>query len=336
MGTSVARREGMNRRAAQGLLSFHLLAALALSSTTAHARTAWEGVAAARQHDFVAAWKGSTLALSRDGGKTFRRQAEGSEHVARASFDDEGTLFVLRGAHSLSVVSRRGEAREARLDFARTTTELVGGAGALAWIGTREGDANHQPTLALSRDAGATWTFPEVDLGSLENHLAIDADGTLRLLVEDEADCGGGHQAILVGKVAGGGFREPGWPLDAPGTATLGDGGWSYALGACGESDAGAHLCAVDPDGEPMAALPAAHATFGTFHAVTDGRETWATLDGRLAWLSRDAVIFPARHTPKGFVLDAVDAEGRPVGVARGRVVRFRRDGKWETLLAAR
>jgi hypothetical protein len=290
-------------------------------------------VAAARGRAFVAAWRGSTVVLSKDGGKTFRRAADGQGHVTRAVFDDDGTLFVLRSARSLTVVGQEGEAREAELAFAHTTTELAAGAGTLAWIGTREGEANAQPTLGLSRDGGKSWSFPALDLGSFANQVSIDADGTMHLLLEDEADCGGGNQRLLVGNVLGRAFREPGWPLDAPGAATIGDEGWSYALGSCKGVDDSGHLCAVDPQGEPMSVLPAAHDTFETLHAVTDGKQTWATLDGRLAWLSRAVVLFPAMHTPKGFVLDAVDAEGRPVGVARGRVVRFRRDGKWETLL---
>jgi hypothetical protein len=65
---------------------------------------------------------------------------------------------------------------------------------------------------------------------------------------------------------------------------------------------------------------------------MTDSRATWAVLDGKLAWLGDAVAMFPAKRTPKDLELRAIDADGRPIGVAGGTIVRFTTGGKWERL----
>jgi hypothetical protein len=297
--------------------------------------TVWTGVAAARGRPLLATWSTSTVLLSRDGGRHFEQVLAGKGHVGHAAFGDDGTLFAVRGQGTLHVRTADGHETMRPLSFARATKEFAAGAGALAWIGTRaDRGADALPSLAVSNDAGRTWTFPDVSLGSFENHVSIDEDGTLRVFAANEEECGGGYQTRFVGSVHGGDFKEPGWPLDTPGNAFNGADGWSYAVGECGEPDNALHLCVVDPEGSAARAEPVAAQTFVTLHAVSNGNDVWGTLDGQLAWFSQRAVIFPAQHTPKGLTVGAIDAEGRPLGIVHGRVLRFTRDSKWETLLA--
>ena len=111
----------------------------------------------------------------------------------------------------------------------------------------------------------------------------------------------------------------------------IGDEGWSYAVGNCGDG-VESKLCAVDPAGNASSVAVARGTTFKSMHTVTNGRATWAMLDGKLAWLSRGAVMFPAGAAPKGFTLVAVDAEGQPIGIAEGHATRWSRDGKWRAI----
>lgn len=296
-------------------------------------RAPWVGVAASRGASGVlAAWTASRVAVSRDDGKHYHYVLDGKGDVVAAAMDDAGTLFAIRGARALGVVTRSGETAWRTIPFAKTTSSLVAGAGVVAWVGERDVATPEGSRLAISRDDGATWTVAEnaPDLGDFANGLAIDPDGTLRLMSATESDCGGGWQSRWTGDATGV-WKEAGWPLDAPATWGIGDEGWTYAIGDCGDG-VGGHLCAVDPAGNASAIAVTRGATFKSLHAVTNGRATWATVDGRLAWLSRGAAMFPAGAPPHGFALAAIDADGQPIGLAEGRAVRWTRDGHWRSL----
>ncbi|HZW76249.1 MAG TPA: hypothetical protein VFF43_22040, partial [Caldimonas sp.] len=95
--------------------------------------TKWAGVAAARtQKGLLAAWSGETLVVSRDGGSRFEPVSEGGGTIGRAVFGDDGKLFATRGSHTLVVVDGKGHVIVRGLDFARSTSEIAAGAGALA------------------------------------------------------------------------------------------------------------------------------------------------------------------------------------------------------------
>jgi hypothetical protein len=294
-------------------------------------RAAWVGLAASRGASGVlAAWTKSRVAVSRDDGKHYHYVLDGKGDVSAAAMDDAGTLFAARGA-SLGVVKRSGESVWRAIPFAKTTSSLVAGTGTLAWIGERTD--RDGASLAISRDDGVTWIAQTgaPALGDFSNALAVEPDGTLRLMTSNESDCGGGWQARFVGNAATGEWKEAAWPLDAPGNWGIGDEGWSYAVGDCGDGASG-KLCAIDPDGNATAVATTRASTFKAMHAVTNGRATWATIDGRLAWLSRGDAMFPASAAPKGFALAAVDADGAPIGIADGHAVRWSRDGRWRAL----
>ncbi len=293
----------------------------------------WIGVVASRGAGGVlGAWTASRVVVSRDDGRHYHTVLDGKDDVAKVAMDDAGTLFALRGANALGIVKRNGESTWRAIPFAKKTSALVAGAGIVAWIGassaTTDGDV-----LMVSRDEGATWSVPTGApiLGDFANDLVIEPDGTLRLMTSNEADCGGGFQERWIGDLTTNTWKEATWPLDTPGRWGIGDEGWSYAVGNCGDG-VESKLCAVDPAGNAIAVAVARGATFKGMHAVTNGRATWAMLDGKLAWLSRGTVMFPAGAAPKGFALLAVDAEGQPIGIAEGHATRWSRDGKWRAI----
>ena len=297
----------------------------------------WTGVAAsAGAPNVVAAWTQSDISFSRDGGKTFDLVLASPGHIDAGAIDARGELYVVREGNKLGVRAPHGETTAWRtLAFAKKTTSITTGAGTLAWIGAREGEDGE--ALALSSDAGLTWSFPtRPALGDFANEVTIDESGAIRLMTSNEAGCGGGFQARYLGDVTGGAWKDVAWPLDAPGSWAMGEGGWAYGLGDCGaEGGAATHLCGAGSDGEARAVAPVQGKTFTTLHAVTNGVATWGTIDGKLAWLSAGVVMFPAMRTPQGFGVVAVDAEGQPVGLAHGKVMRWTRDEKWHTLFSS-
>lgn len=294
----------------------------------------WIGVVASRGATGVlGAWTASRVVVSRDDGRHYHAVLDGKDDVTKVAIDDAGTLFAMRGTNALGVVKRSGEATWRSIPFAKKTSALVAGAGIVAWIGERSSETPEGEVLAVSRDEGATWSVPAgaPALGDFANALVIDPDGTLRLMTSNESDCGGGWQARWIGDLATSAWKEADWPLDAPGNWGIGDEGWSYAVGNCGDG-VESKLCAVDPAGNATSVAVARGTTFKSMHIVTSGRATWAMLDGKLAWLSRGAVMFPAGAVPKGFALVAVDAEGQPIGLAEGHATRWSRDGKWRAI----
>jgi hypothetical protein len=288
----------------------------------------------------VAAYSATTVALSTDGGESFRTVLASRAHVDAAALDAQGALFVVRSRKDLTVRTPDGKLTHHALAFARNTTSLVTGAGTLGWVGTRTVDGGGEaPAIALSKDDGATWTFATPpELGVVTPSLAIDDDGTLRVMVDVEADCGGGFQARYVGTADGATWREAAWPLDVPGAWAAGARGFDYAIGDCGDGSEG-HLCAVDASGRVAFVTPVEAATFKDLHTVpgasADGGATWATIEGTLARLDGATVTFPASSTPRGFVLTGTDGDGRPIGAAHGEALRFDRDGKWHRLFQA-
>jgi hypothetical protein len=304
------------------------------SEPTAAKEPTWIGVAASHgRHGVTAAWTRKRVFFSRDGGKSFAPVLDGNGRVDDVAIDSVGTLFVRRGT-SLGVLTSDDHATWHPLPFANQTVALAAGKGVVAWLGWRD-DASTGPkaTLAVSRDDGGSWALLDPPaLGDFRNELVIADDGTASLMVGEEADCGGGWQQRFVGTLDGAGkWTQATWPLDAPGTWSLGAGGWTYALGDCGDGNDG-RLCGVAPDGKATVIAPVQRAAFASFAATTDGRATWATLDGKLAWLGDAVVMFPAKRTPKGLALQTIDADGRPVGIAGGTIVRFGTSGKWEKL----
>jgi hypothetical protein len=258
-------------------------------------RAPWVGVAASRGASGVlAAWTRSRIAVSRDDGKHYHYVLDGKGDVAAAAMDDAGTLFAVRGAE-LGVVKRNGDHAWRAIPFAKKTSAFVAGDGAIAWIGERA-DAEGA-SLAISRDDGASWVTQ-----ATAPSLADFADA-----------------------------RVATWPLEAPANWGVGDEGWSYEVGDCGDGASG-RLCAIDPEGSPSPVATTRGTSFKTMRAVTNGHATWATLDGRLAWLSRGNVMFPAGAPPKGFELEAIDADGAPIGIANGHAVRWSRDGRWRSV----
>jgi hypothetical protein len=150
-------------------------------------------------------------------------------------------------------------------------------------------------------------------------------------MTSNESDCGGGWQSRWIGDVSHNAWKEAEWTLDTPGTWGVGDEGWTYAVGDCGDGVQG-KLCAIDPAGAASAIATTRNQTFKTLNAVTNGKATWAMIDGRLAWLSHGNVMFPSGATPKGFALVAIDEDGAPIGIADGHAMRWSRDGRWRSL----
>ena len=310
------------------------------------ARRGWIGVAAAANAKGVmAAWTASDVSLSRDGGRAYQPALAHDGRVDAVAFAKDGALAVIREGRELGIQTLGGAPSWRTLPFAKKTTSLTAGGDALAWMGTREEDGAE--SLAISRDMGATWTFNDgPGLGDFKSEVRIEDDGALALIIENDADCGGGFQARYFGDVKGGPalatsvaplgrgglhLTDARWPLDAPGAWAMGQHGWSYGISDCGDGSAN-HLCAVDANGEAMAVAPVQDKTFTTLRGVTSAKATWATLDGKLAWLDGPTVMFPAAHTPRGFTVSAIDDDDRPIGIVHGTVVQWTRDEKWRPL----
>lgn len=299
----------------------------------------WLGVAASPAQTYVmAAWTKTDVLLSADGGETSRSVLSGAGSVETVSIDERGDVVAVRrhrGARELGVRDVGGATHWRVIPHATKTLALAAVGGAVTWHGVvKTSDGAPEEAIAISRDEGATWVFPAgATLGSFANHVQVDRDGTVRLMAASEADCGGGYQARFVGNVAGGEWQQVDWPLDTPTGFGLGAQGWAYGIGDCGDSTDGQRLCGAGPAGGAVVVQPAVH--LASLDVVTDGRATWATIDGKLANLREGTVRFPARTSPRGLRLTGVDAQGQPVGVASGAAVRWTRAGAWQPLFVA-
>jgi hypothetical protein len=307
-------------------------------SATPVAPRRWLGVVASpAKMSVMAAWTKTEVLLSTDGGETSRSVLPGAGDIEAVSIDERGDVVAVRRhrrARELGVRDVGGATRWRIIPRATKTLALAAVGGAVTWHGVvRSSDGSPEEAIAISRDEGATWAFPAgATLGSFANHVQVDRDGTVRLMAASEADCGGGYQARFVGNVTGGEWTQVDWPLDTPTGFGLGAEGWAYGIGDCGNSADGQRLCAAGPDGEAVVVQPIVR--LASLDVVTDGRATWATIDGKLANLHEGAVRFPARTSPRRLRLTGMDAQGQPVGVAGGAAVRWTRAGVWQTLFA--
>ena len=317
---------------------------VAAVTASANAKTAptpkperhWLGVAPSpRSADVLAAWTSTEVLLSSDGGKTFRSILTGHGQVEKVAIDARGVVFAVRHHDELGVRSTDGITRWRSIPHATKTLELAVAAGAVTWHGVVSTKEGPKETLAISRDDGDTWTFPDVPpLGNAGNHVSVEKNGAIALMIASEADCGGGYQARFVGNVAGGEWKHVDWPLDTPAAFGVGASGWSYGVGVCGDGAVDPQrLCGAGADGSAVLVLPETHAR--KLDVVTDGSATWATIDGRIASLDKGTVRFPAKVTPRGFHLTGIDAEGQPIGVAGGVAVKLTRTGSWQGIFAA-
>jgi hypothetical protein len=300
----------------------------------------WLGVAASPTDSArIAAWTTDAIVLSADGGRSFRTVLEGEGDVDTVALDDRGAVMAVRAHHELGVLAPDApdatRASWRTIPLATKTLALFPAAGVLTWHGVLRTDGELIEALAFSRDGGATWDFPmEPALGNFANEVSVEQDGTVRVMGDNEADCGGGYQVLYEGRVTGGPWKRVDWSMDTPSGFGVGASGWAYGIGACGTGTNidPERLCAQGPSGVAAPVEPVLHAR--DLALVTRGGHTWATVDGRLASLDEGRVTFPAQTTPRGLRLSGVDGQGRPVGVARGTVLRWSPEGRWETLFA--
>jgi len=227
----------------------------------------------------------------------------------------------------------------------------VGGAGRLAIVGVRPGaagaktssraagEAEKAPALRLSSDHGATWKeLPAPEIGNAGNELRIEADGALIQMNGQEAACGGGYQHRARLEQGGTEWVSVVWPLDTPLSFWLGPGGWAYGSGDCRTDDlaagrgAGDHLCAVGLDDEIATEGPALERG-AEVEIVSSGRVTFAVAGRALYLVKGGSFRRVAGDVPSAMEAGArVDAGGRLIGIAAGRVVRWSAAG-WEVLL---
>lgn len=314
--------------------------------------TAWSGIVAAPGAPVLAAWNRETVTWSGDDGATWTRHALSPEQTVRFGAVEGGWVhLVVSGPHESLWSFAPGGSRTVRAAPVAAASAFVGGAGRLAIVGVRPGaagaktssraagEAEKTPALRLSSDHGATWKeLPAPEIGNAGNELRIEADGALIQMNGQEAACGGGYQHRARLEQGGTEWVSVVWPLDTPLSFWLGPGGWAYGSGDCRTDDlaagrgAGDHLCAVGLDDEIATEGPALERG-AEVEIVSSGRVTFAVAGRALYLVKGGSFRRVAGDVPSAMEAGArVDAGGRLIGIAAGRVVRWSAAG-WEVLL---
>lgn len=221
-----------------------------------------KGVSVSRAHDgVIAVWSESTVAVSRDGGKSFTAVADKLAGIADVAVGQGGWIYIARDRKRvmLGTLSPEGVLSWQRTPFSGPTYRLRAGAGALVWLGAASSDADDTliEELAVSTDHGRSWSTREVYAGNFAHDIQVGEDGHIQLMAGFEASCGGGHQERQLGHVltvaqeqetdedadpdankgadkgpdkVKDGWRGASWPLDVPVGWMLGAGGWAYGV----------------------------------------------------------------------------------------------------------
>jgi hypothetical protein len=289
----------------------------------------YQGIAAPRdQRATLALWTTDEVLLSRDDGASFTPALGGGGEVRGVAFGAGGTLFVLRD--QLGVLRSDGRALRRDVPLAGPVHQVGFGGGRVVVIGLAKPD-DTRPTVASSANEGRTWTLRELPAwGNDHNEVVVQADGRVDYMGGSEASCGGGHQYHWRGHVDGRDFTEVDWPLDAPGQFRIGPGGWTYAPVACDEpSPRHENLCAVSPAGKAIAVAlvrtkdpPEGDLVIGPGVAIWG--ERLLRVDG--------AKLSDLARAPGGIAQVTVDAEGRVLGIAEGRALRWAPELGWREL----
>lgn len=159
----------------------------------------------------------SDVRISTDAGASFRSVLRRPEPVAAIAMTDDGTLYAARGQH----LGRRapGGQESWTLLPSEETDELVGNGAFVLWLGA---------VWWVSSDFGATFEpRPEWHVGNSGNWARLTATGRVRVLRQQEAQCGGGFQSLAAGLVSAQLLDAVGWPLDSVDNAPTTH-GWSY------------------------------------------------------------------------------------------------------------
>jgi hypothetical protein len=304
-----------------------------------------DGVVVSPSRPSLAAYRGRVLWLTVDDGRTWARHDLPAE-VATTAASDDGSIHVLILEKSPVIwrFDRDGKRTVYKSPLAPATLEwLVAGHGEIYLYGMREKKGalpvEKELVLLRSKDGGATFAdAPAPPYGNYGNEARVEADGTLAVMYGQEASCGGGGQSHIALPPSGTEWQSMAWPLDSPGSFWFGAGGWTYGLGACEpagtESDEGGRrLCAVSPD-ENVPAVAGPVTPMNAFVGVTtNGRATYAVVGRNLYSVAAGAFRRVANDTPVSLQSHlSVDAKGRFVGLAGGRIVR-RTGRSWEVLL---
>jgi hypothetical protein len=295
------------------------------------------------QGNAIAAWNERAVAISRDDGRSFRTwRLRGERNLCEAAINHRGTVFLLCVTNDpgLGVFPPGRPPRWLAAPQAGGETIWLAAAGdVLLFYGRqRSAEGRNVEIYRVSTDEGRTWREPPgapPGLGNFGNRMRVDPDGTIWAMSGSEAACGGGYQRRSRGSVAGADFTQLPWPLDSPGEFWPGAAGWAYAPSRCGR-DGGPErvLCAVGPaEGmRPVAGPPVGKS--GPLGVASNGRVTLAVV-GRRLYRVRAGLFAPVDHgvPPTLAPGSVVDAQGRLVGLAGGRIVRWSAGLGWRLLV---
>jgi hypothetical protein len=316
--------------------------------------TAWNGVVAAPGAAVLAVWNSEAVLWSGDDGHTWTRHTLSDAQTVKLATAEGGWVYLLVSGRSqrgaLWSFSPSGTRTTRPAPLAPADTEaFTAGFERIAVLGLRPTaakargaaatEADKEPVLRLSRDHGATWEDGPAppQIGNTGNLLLLEADGALVHMLGQEASCGGGYQQRARLAAGASEWAPLAWPLDAPVRFWLGPAGWAYGTGDCRTSnetapaDGHVHLCAVGA-GETALAGPELDA-LTPIDVTSNGRVTYAVAGRELFTVKGSAFRRVAADVPAAIETGArVDAGGRLLAIAAGRVVRWSAAG-WEVLL---
>jgi hypothetical protein len=291
---------------------------------------AWSGVAAARASaQTLAVWTAGRALVSHDGGGTFEEALPGDEAIGAAALADDGTLYVARGKR---LGRRAPDGRSTWREVSGEPSLLAAGGGAVAWL---DGDYKDRH-FEISTDHGATFrkqAFPEE---ATPMALVIDDDRRLQIAVDSPCNdiCGCDHVERYLGRVGSPSWRHVEWGGDysgatyyAPPVWELGAGGWTY----WGTTEHERQVLHAVRGGEEQTM-----GSFGEPYSLkvgSNGRTTLAVSNGVLYRFDGARAIALDRGAPAQVDQLAVDATGRALAIAKGRLWRWTRGEGWREIV---
>jgi hypothetical protein len=310
--------------------------------------TEWSGVVAAGASPVLAVWNGEVLMWSGDDGQTWTRHTlPQGQTVSQAAAEDGWLHFLLSGERgalwSFSPAGTR-TARPAPL-APQTTESLTARFGRVAVLGLRPTkvpagrEVEKEMALLVSADHGETWRdLPAPpSMGNAGHDMLLEADGSVVRMWGQEAACGGGYQDRARLSPGASEWTSLPWPLDAPVRFWLGPGGWAYSADdGCNTDktplpDGRIRLCAIG-DGDGTIVPGPEMDDRARIDFVSGGRVVYAVAGRALFVVKGSSFRRVATDVPASFQSGHVDAAGRLVAIAGGRVVRWSAAG-WEVLL---
>jgi hypothetical protein len=257
---------------------------------------------------------GITMTPARDGGVAWSRRSirsldgarvvlPGAGKVWAVAIGADGTVYAVRGRSRFGVAGPRSAPVWRDTPIAGKTRGLVVMANYVAWIV----DADGGEKLGLTADQGRHWTIqnlPYVDNGRLR----MLADDVIELVGLME-DCHSGDYSV----VYRGRIRSNRWREVRTGAETEFGGPTHY-----GSSD---QPMVSDESLQGMEIEPS--------HVDADGKQQPPRLVSRVG--DGEERVLDAR-VPEGLTLMTADAQGRPLGVTRDNVWRWRQTAGWQAL----